>query len=245
MTGQKQIWVIFFVVAVIGCCAWLITHLVNWETLKKKKKHLSYQLRENMMKLTTSACNTWLVVCQVYGVLPSTLQHQFRLLFWEECQLLWLGGGCSESCSSSTQSQDHHHPHQPSGQSVLLVPGILSHLLVSPANPCTPYVESLSGIIVDFTVCSTESLSLILLVHLLTAPKSPWWPSGVKILLSWSHHCRPRCPGQTTGSAESLSGAGLVCHPPGALAQLLPSQPGMMVGFQYTFWSTVVFKCGI
>lgn len=62
-------------------------------------------------------------VCQVYGVLPSALQHQFGLLFREECQLLWLWGGCSESCSSPTQSQDHHHPHQSRWQSILLVPG--------------------------------------------------------------------------------------------------------------------------
>lgn len=62
-------------------------------------------------------------VCQVYGVLPSALQHQFGLLFREECQLLWLWGGCSESCSAPTQSQDHHHPHQSRWQSILLVPG--------------------------------------------------------------------------------------------------------------------------
>lgn len=73
--------------------------------------------------LWSAACVS-VYVCQVYGVLPSALQHQFRLLFWEKCQLLWLWGGCSESCSPPTQSQDHHHPHQSRWQSLLLVSGL-------------------------------------------------------------------------------------------------------------------------
>lgn len=73
--------------------------------------------------LLVTQCLFLLFSVQVYGVLPSALQHQFWLLLWEECQLLWLWGGCSEGGVSPAKSQDHHYPHQPSGQSLLLVPG--------------------------------------------------------------------------------------------------------------------------
>lgn len=67
-----------------------------------------------------------------------------------------------------------------------------------------------------------------------TAPKSPWRPGGTEILLPWCHHSRPRCSSQAASPSESLSGSRLVRRPSGALAQLLPPQPGSMSVFIHT-----------
>lgn len=90
--------------------------------------YLQVQMGADQQRLFVILCMFVFAVHQVYGVLSPALQHKFRLLLWEECQLLWLRGGRSEGCGSPAQSQDHHHPHQPSWQSLLLVPG-LSHLM--------------------------------------------------------------------------------------------------------------------
>lgn len=102
-----------------SCCAWpMAAH-----PLRATEELLS---SSSATATGSTKSGLWRCVCfsvQVYGVLPSALQHQFRLLLWEERQLLWLWGGCSEGGVSPAQSQDRHDPHQPSGQSLLLVPG--------------------------------------------------------------------------------------------------------------------------
>lgn len=113
-----------------GCFQWVGGGAKLPSTATIPHRLIFLMLRDiNETQWTVPSCHytSWSVcflsLCQVYGVLPSALQHQLRLLLWEECQLLWLWCGGSASGSSSAQSQDHHHPHQPSRQSLLLVPG--------------------------------------------------------------------------------------------------------------------------
>lgn len=172
----------------------------------------------NSSSLWSVACVS-VYVCQVYGVLPSALQHQFRLLLWEKCQLLWLWGGCSESCSPPTQSQDHHHPHQSRWQSLLLVSGVTQPLGIL----LFPFLCQLLRVKLQQPF---QHFHILFFTSLPTAPKSPWWPSGTEVLFPRRHHRRPWGTSKAAGPPESLPGARLVRHPPGALAQQLPLQPG-------------------
>lgn len=60
--------------------------------------------------------------------------------------------------------------------------------------------RSVAGSPISFTLSDKllqppHGFDFFLLVHLLSAPKSPWWPSGFKVLVPWGHHGGPQCSG--------------------------------------------------
>lgn len=110
---------------------------------------------------------------------------------------------------------------------------------VTPVMTCDEGFRPLCSSLDHYNTTGGLFKTLRSLLCLPAAPKSPRRSGGAEILLPWCHHCRPWCSRQATGPPESLSGARLVCHPPGALAQPLSLKPGTADVFTQPYMNKV------